>query len=308
MQLYPMTIQAFISYSFNDTDLMNKLKKSLESHGAKCYVAKHDEDYGGSLPDKLTSAIDESPVVIAILTKYGSSSSTVNQEIGYAKKARKRIIPLLEEGVPIPVFLQGIEHARFTPDNVDRIFKKISKFVTTKMPLSTESDTVSLKDIVEQEGVDLPTDNGFTSLVLGMGRRYLMKKYGRLDVPLNKEIAMLLITGLVLIAPVFGILFWSINAHFVIEPYLLYVGVGLAIPGILAISSIEIIRKRKCHECGINFGIEMTNSKLVERKEVNRTEFYRKIQETQRNTYTCKFCNNTFTKNEHHEYSIPLES
>lgn len=303
-----MEVGAFISYSFNDAELMNKLKRSLESQGAKCYVAQHDEDYGGSLPDKLTSAIDENHVVLAILTKNGSSSSTVNQEIGYAKKAKKRIIPLLEEGVSIPVFLQGIEHARFTPDNADKIFAKISKYVTTKMPLEATKSGTRLKDIVEQEGIDLPTDSGFTSFVLTMGRKYLMKKYGRLDVSLNKEISILMIIGLGLLVPIFGILLWSVNTHSILEPTFLYMGIGLVIPGAFIISSVQIIFKRKCGKCSNNFGIEMSESKLVERKEVSRTEFYRRMHEIQRNTYTCKFCQNTFTKNESHEYNIPLEN
>ncbi|MHB8546539.1 MAG: toll/interleukin-1 receptor domain-containing protein [Nitrosotalea sp.] len=126
-------MQAFISYSFQDKEIKDKLKKTLQSNGTKCYDAIHDEDFGNSLPDRLENAIDDSDFVIVILTKNSILSSSVGSEIGYAKKAKKRIIPLVESSVSIPVFLQGKEEARFTHDTVDDACRKISKFVNMKL-------------------------------------------------------------------------------------------------------------------------------------------------------------------------------
>lgn len=134
---------------------MNKVKKALQSNGLKCYVAEHDEDYGSSLPDKLSAAIDNSDVVIVILTQNGSSSSSVNQEIGYAKKAGKRIIPLVESGAPVPILLQGTEQVRFTFNTLDDACKKISRFMNTKLSKlndeSTSDDSTEETVVIESE-------------------------------------------------------------------------------------------------------------------------------------------------------------
>lgn len=112
---------------------MNTLKRSLQNVNINCYAAGHDEDYGGSLPDKLSSAINNSYVVIVILTSNGSSSSSVNQEIGYAKRADKRIIPFIESGVLVPVFLQGTEYISFTTHTLDSACQKVARFLVTKL-------------------------------------------------------------------------------------------------------------------------------------------------------------------------------
>lgn len=108
---------------------MIRLLEILQNNGVTCYVAEHDDNYGESLPDKLSTAIDKSDVVIVILTHNSKSSSSVNQEIGYAKKAGKRIIPLMEKGVSLPVLLQGVEYESFTSDNWIVSCRKILEFI-----------------------------------------------------------------------------------------------------------------------------------------------------------------------------------
>jgi len=112
---------------------MNRLKNTLQDDDIRCYVAAHDEDYGSSLPGKLSTNIDNSDILIVILTHNSSNSSTVGQEIGYAKKAGKRIIPLIESGTPLPVMLQGSEYVTFTLPTLDSACKKISGFINTKI-------------------------------------------------------------------------------------------------------------------------------------------------------------------------------
>ena len=70
-------MQAFISYSFQDQKIMNKLKTTLLNDGINYYVAAHDENYGDSLSDKLESEIDNSDCVIVILTRNSESSLSI---------------------------------------------------------------------------------------------------------------------------------------------------------------------------------------------------------------------------------------
>lgn len=142
--------QAFISYSFEDNSIMKKLKKTLQSKGIKCYVAEHDENYGNSLSTKLSDAIDNSKAVIVILTQKGSMSLSVGQEIGYAKKAKKQVIPLVEKSVNLPVMLQGLEYIPFDTNNIDNACAKISKFLTRQFSEIDESDEESDDEIFDE--------------------------------------------------------------------------------------------------------------------------------------------------------------
>ena len=133
-------------------------------------------------------------------------------------------------GVLPLVFLQGIEHESFTPENMDEVFKKISKFVATKIPLqkTKKSNNKSLKETVEQEGIDLEPDNWFIRFVLKKGRNHLMKKYGRLDVPLNREIKILYISGIGLLVPMISLVGWSILFSHKFDPNIMYIEIGLS--------------------------------------------------------------------------------
>ena len=129
---------------------MRQLKNTLQQDGIECYVAKHDANYGGLIYTKLSSAIDNSKAVIAILTQKGCASPSVNQELGYAKKAGKRIIPLVDKGVNLPVMLQGLEYKKFDRSSLDHTCIEISELVSRYFPqiLDDESE-VSDDDVTD---------------------------------------------------------------------------------------------------------------------------------------------------------------
>ncbi|MHB8105707.1 MAG: toll/interleukin-1 receptor domain-containing protein, partial [Dehalococcoidales bacterium] len=72
---------------------------------------------GTLLAGKVSNAIEQSNCVIAFLTQDGARSNWVNQEIGYAKRAGKIVIPVAEEGVPQTGFVQGVEYIPFNREN-----------------------------------------------------------------------------------------------------------------------------------------------------------------------------------------------
>ena len=147
---------------------MNLLKKILQNHGHQCYVAQHDENFGGSLPKKISNAIDSSDTVIVILTKNGSSSPSVNQEIGYATSSKKRIIPLVESEVSLPVLLQGIEYVGFSNSTLSNACQKIASFLVSGdfKQIDGEENSDSTEETIIVEGgesqiypYDLDEDN-----------------------------------------------------------------------------------------------------------------------------------------------------
>ena len=125
-----MTFKVFISHSVHpdDTNILYTLANLLRQNGMDAYVAEWNPEYGNYLPDKIKNAINQSDVVIVILTNWSSRSAYVNQEIGYAED-RKLIIPLVEKGVEIKGFLVGKEYAEFDRMNYDTTLVNVTGFL-----------------------------------------------------------------------------------------------------------------------------------------------------------------------------------
>ena len=136
-----MAYQLFVSHSFRDQSLLEALRSSFKQPGIDLYVAESDPRYGSPLSEKIEQAINSSDALLVILTRDGSNSSSVNQEIGYGKKAGKLIIALVEEGVNPGVFLQGIEQLRFSLDRLTDALNRVVDYVEGKAKKKDSDDT-----------------------------------------------------------------------------------------------------------------------------------------------------------------------
>ena len=109
-----MTLRVFISHSTTDMDIVYDLSRWLRQNGIWAYVAESYQAPGVQLSDKIATAINNSDCLIAFLTVDGNRSEFVHQEIGYARRAGKLIIPVVEEGIVKPRgFLEGMEYIPF---------------------------------------------------------------------------------------------------------------------------------------------------------------------------------------------------
>ena len=125
--------KVFISHSTKDKDLIELLSKRLEEARIDCYLAERNLPVGEELKN-IFSEIDSSDIVIALLTKDGESSEWVNQEIGYAKKAGKLILPAVEEGLKPKGILEGVKYEPFNkgdPRTIYTAFDKLRQIVET---------------------------------------------------------------------------------------------------------------------------------------------------------------------------------
>ncbi len=86
----------FISYAREDEALAHLLSHILTKTGVRCLI---DSQLPQARPfdDKLKHMIEESDLVLVLLTKSSLSSAWVNQEIGYAVAHGKRIWPVSME-------------------------------------------------------------------------------------------------------------------------------------------------------------------------------------------------------------------
>jgi len=112
-----MVFKVFISHSTEDVDVVYELAKYLRLNGIITHVSEWYEQPGESLPEKVASLVNDSDCILALLTVGGERSRWVNQEIGYGRGAGKFIIPVVEDGVKVTGFLQGVEYIPFRRDD-----------------------------------------------------------------------------------------------------------------------------------------------------------------------------------------------
>ncbi|MBN1234422.1 MAG: toll/interleukin-1 receptor domain-containing protein, partial [Methanotrichaceae archaeon] len=104
-----MISKVYISHSAADEDMALQLSLSLWRVGLESYVALYNLSPAISLAERVSFGLHNCECMVVLLTKKGSSSPQVCQEIGLARGLDLLIIPLQEEGAELP-FL--IEHLR----------------------------------------------------------------------------------------------------------------------------------------------------------------------------------------------------
>jgi len=131
-----VAFSVFVSHSVRDLDVVYQFRYWLEVNGIGVYVADTQPQYGTLLPVKIANAINQSDCVIAILTPYGDRSEWVNQEIGYAVRASKLVIPIVEQGVNLKGFIADVEYVTFQPNEptiaITNVISYLSRLKATK--------------------------------------------------------------------------------------------------------------------------------------------------------------------------------
>jgi len=126
----------FLAHSVKNPNILHTISRYLDTYGIKVHIAEREAQPGNRVSEKISNMVDQSDCLLALLTKEGADSQWVNQEIGYAKKAGKRIIPVVEKGVEIKGFVQDIEWITFdaneTHETLQQIVNWISKEASKK--------------------------------------------------------------------------------------------------------------------------------------------------------------------------------
>ncbi|MGQ9626900.1 MAG: toll/interleukin-1 receptor domain-containing protein [Anaerolineae bacterium] len=123
-----MKSKVFISHSYNDRSLVERLIYSLIKRGVNIitdpFIEHHsDED----VEEKFREALSESKYVLSILTPESLRSPWVNFELGAALFMNKDLIPVISKEVPIsdiPSPLQRYKQLKIE-DDVEETARKI---------------------------------------------------------------------------------------------------------------------------------------------------------------------------------------
>ena len=121
-------MKVFVSHSTKDKHIVEKFKKIIERK-VEVYVAAYDAQPGNVLWEKIETNIKESNCVVAIMTKNGSRSEMVQQEIATAKTHEIPVVPIVEEGVVLKGALVGIEYLKLDKRHPDQDLEKASTYL-----------------------------------------------------------------------------------------------------------------------------------------------------------------------------------
>jgi hypothetical protein len=88
------TRTVFLSYASHDTEISNTVCGELESRGIRCWIAPRDVAPGALYADAIVRAINESKVLLIVLSQSSVASSHVGREVERAASKHKQIIAL----------------------------------------------------------------------------------------------------------------------------------------------------------------------------------------------------------------------
>lgn len=113
-------MKLFLSHSNQDSRWVEAVRTQLENVGITVYLAELDPQPGQPLDRKLQQQIDSSSALIALLTETSAVSPIVREEIGYALRAGKLVVPLVDPVVAKSPALLGMLNGReYIPFDID---------------------------------------------------------------------------------------------------------------------------------------------------------------------------------------------
>jgi hypothetical protein len=109
-----MTYRVFVSHASKDREWVEWMTQQAGSN-IEIYLAEHDLQLGKDLAIKIQSQISKSHAVIVFLTDATGTSAFVHQEVGWAMKANKLVIPVVQDGIGEDQLgmLKGVEYLIF---------------------------------------------------------------------------------------------------------------------------------------------------------------------------------------------------
>jgi formylglycine-generating enzyme required for sulfatase activity len=132
----------FLSHSHADKPFVRKLASDLTHSGVKVWLDEAEILIGDSLIEKISTGIETTAFVGAVLSTNSAGSSWVKKELEIALNEeidgkRRRVLPILIEDCEIPSFLKGKLYADFrNPDSYQYEFNKLLKSLGINIDLS----------------------------------------------------------------------------------------------------------------------------------------------------------------------------
>lgn len=113
----------FISHSTLDIQIVRELEKRLDNQGLQTIIAEDIPEPGSELEAKFKKGIQDSTILLALLTENSVRSKWVIMETEFARLIGKPIIPLKEKSLQYEGEIEWVPFSKY--DNPDVIFGKV---------------------------------------------------------------------------------------------------------------------------------------------------------------------------------------
>jgi hypothetical protein len=122
----------FISFSDRDLAAAQVVQQQLLDRGTSVFLSKSSLEPGADWSEKVKQAIQQANLVLVLASRAAIQSTWVQQEIGIAIGAKRKIIPIIWDmpAADLPGWLsryQALDLAGRTPVQVTQDFAQISK-------------------------------------------------------------------------------------------------------------------------------------------------------------------------------------
>jgi hypothetical protein len=96
-----VTAPVFVSYASQDAAVANAVVENIEQHGIKCWIAPRDATPGSQCAEETAVAIDDTKVLVLVLSEHAVASPHVGREVERVASKRRRIIGLRTDSAPL---------------------------------------------------------------------------------------------------------------------------------------------------------------------------------------------------------------
>jgi TolB-like protein/Flp pilus assembly protein TadD len=139
------TPDVFMSYASQDAGVANAIIESLEQHGLRCWIAPRDVVPGSLYADEIVRAINDTKVVVLVLSEHAVVSPHVGKEIERASSKRRRIIAFHTDSAPLTrafeYFLSESQWIDVAPEGTDAAVAKLVEAVRLHLDPSSVAES-----------------------------------------------------------------------------------------------------------------------------------------------------------------------
>jgi hypothetical protein len=89
----------FISYSRKDIEFARLLTSELKRHGQGAWIDWQDIPGGADWLAEIHQSIENADTTVFIITRHSLTSEFCNQELEYARRFNKRILPVIRQRI-----------------------------------------------------------------------------------------------------------------------------------------------------------------------------------------------------------------
>jgi MinD-like ATPase involved in chromosome partitioning or flagellar assembly len=105
--------QIFLSYAREDHEFIEDLKSRLEEHDYSTWIDSEDIRLGADWQREIDNGINQSDIVIVVMTPDAKNSEYVTYEWAFALGAKKEVITILLERTELHSRLKALQHVDF---------------------------------------------------------------------------------------------------------------------------------------------------------------------------------------------------